>query len=124
MISYFINNYKRLIQHAETQHYRYLYQHFRLKNRLIGLVGARGVGKTTLLLQFIKNKLAIDDTIYVSLDHIHFTQNDLLGFVQELYEDYGTRYFFLDEAHKYPSWNQELKNLYDMYPGYYDCFFG
>lgn len=115
-ISDFIATYKRLIQKTETHLHRYLFSQFRLDNRLIGLVGARGTGKTTLMLQFIKENLPIDDCIYVSLDHLFFTQNDLLDFTKELVENYGVRYCFFDEAHKYAHWNQALKNLYDMYP--------
>jgi predicted AAA+ superfamily ATPase len=88
-----------------------------MTNRLTGLIGPRGTGKTTLLLQYIKEKLnSSDEAIYVSIDNIYFLQNSLLEFVNELYESYGIRYFFLDEIHKYPNWDQELKNLYDSFP--------
>jgi len=116
MMSNFITTYKRLIQHTDVTHHRSLYTYFNLNNRLTGLIGPRGTGKTTLLLQFIKENLETDECIYVSLDNIYFTQNNLIEFVNELYDLYGVRYFFFDEAHKYPEWNQELKNIYDSYP--------
>lgn len=116
MLSAIITTYKRLLQHTKFIHHRYIYKDFSLNNRLTGLVGPRGTGKTTLLLQYIKQYLDIDECIYASLDNIYFSQNNLIDFVEELYEIYGVRYFFLDEAHKYPNWNQELKNLYDSYP--------
>lgn len=117
MISNFINTYKRLLQYTKYSHHRYIYSDFNTDNRLTGLIGPRGTGKTTLLLQYIKERiLNIDECIYASIDNIYFSQNTLLEFVNILYEDYGVRYFFLDEIHIYPNWNQELKNLYDSYP--------
>lgn len=116
MISNILATYRRLIQHTNYTHHRYLYAEFHLKNRLTGLIGPRGTGKTTLLLQYIQEHLEIDDAIYASLDTIYFTQNTLIEFVQESYDMYGVRYFFFDEAHTYPHWSQELKNLYDSYP--------
>lgn len=115
-ISDFLNAYKRLLQQTDTQMHRYLFAQFRLNNRLIGLIGARGTGKTTLMLQYIKENLPIDDCLYVSLDHLYFTQHNLIDLTKELYENYAIRYFFFDEVHKYSQWNQELKNLYDLYP--------
>ncbi|MBI9055940.1 MAG: AAA family ATPase [Bacteroidales bacterium] len=117
MISSFITTYKRLLQNTKFKHHRYIYKDFNINNRLTGLIGPRGTGKTTLLLQYINEKIENkDDCIYVSIDHIYFSKNILLDFINELYEDYGVRYFFFDEIHKYPNWNQELKNAYDSYP--------
>jgi len=113
----FINSYKRLLNATQYKHHRYIYKDFNIKNRLTGLIGPRGTGKTTLLLQYIKEKIEdIDECMYVSVDHIYFSTHSLIDFVNELYEDYGVRYYFLDEIHKYANWNQELKNLYDSYP--------
>ena len=84
--------------------------------RLIGIKGARGVGKTTLLLQFIKENLPIDvTTLYVSLDNIWFADNKL-STLTDTFVKRGGKYLFLDEVHKYPNWSQELKNIYDDYP--------
>jgi len=84
--------------------------------RLIGIKGARGVGKTTLLLQYIKNNLPLDkSTLYVSLDGIWFNENKLTQLADDFVKQ-GGRYLFLDEVHKYPNWSQELKNIYDEYP--------
>jgi predicted AAA+ superfamily ATPase len=85
-------------------------------NRLIGLKGARGVGKTTLLLQHIKEHLPQDNrTIYVSLDDIYFSANTLIDFVDKFVKNGGI-YLFLDEVHRYKNWSIELKNIYDDYP--------
>jgi uncharacterized protein len=84
--------------------------------RLIGIKGARGVGKTTLMLQYIKENLPLDQsTLYVSLDNIWFAENKLSDLV-DLFVKRGGRYLFLDEVHKYPNWSQEIKNIYDDYP--------
>jgi uncharacterized protein len=117
MITNFINTYKRLLNATEYKYHRYIYKNFNIENRLTGLIGPRGTGKTTLLLQYIKEKIKdLDECIYTSIDNIYFSKNLLIDFVNELYEDYGIRYYFLDEIHKYPNWNQELKNIYDSYP--------
>ena len=84
--------------------------------RMIGIKGARGVGKTTLILQYIKKYHKHDDSVlYVSLDDIWFSDHRLT----ELTDDFvkkGGRFLFLDEVHKYPDWSIELKNIYDDYP--------
>ncbi len=81
------------------------------------MIGPRGVGKTTLLLQFIKNKvLNPRDAFYFSADHIFFNTTTLWEFIQTLYEEEGVELIFVDEIHKYPNWNQELKNIYDSFP--------
>ncbi len=84
--------------------------------RLVGIKGARGVGKTTLMLQYIKQNLPQDQsTLYVSLDNIWFAANSLMALTDKFVKR-GGRFLFLDEVHKYPNWSQELKNIYDDYP--------
>lgn len=84
--------------------------------RLIGIRGARGVGKTTLLLQYIRLNLPRDHTvIYVSLDNIWFAEHKLYDFADSFVKQ-GGKYLFLDEVHKYPNWSQEIKNMYDDFP--------
>jgi len=114
MIQNFITIYKRLLSSTKYSTYRYIYTQFNTKSRLTGLIGPRGTGKTTLLLQYINEKIEEKDKcIYVTLDHIYFANNLLIDFVNEMYEVYGIDTFFFDEIHKYPNWNQELKNIYD-----------
>lgn len=109
--------FQRLINELNIQHYRFLYEKFNINNRLTGIIGARGVGKTTLMLQFIKNNLMKnEDAFYFSADHIYFNSNTIYQFVENLYLTEGTTIFFIDEIHKYKNWNQELKNLYDGFP--------
>jgi uncharacterized protein len=117
IINHLISTYHRLLGNLEYKHHRYIYNKFHINDRLTGLIGPRGTGKTTLLLQYIKEKIDDKDScIFASLDNIYFANNALLDFVNELYDDYGVRYFFLDEIHKYKNWNQELKNIYDSFP--------
>jgi len=94
---------------------RYLYDKIDLNNKLIAILGARGTGKTTLMLQLIKEKYNISESIYLSLDHIFFLDNKLIDIVENFYTRYGIKNFFLDEVHKYKNWQQEVKNIYDFY---------
>jgi len=117
MLNNFIATYKRLLGNTRFKHHRYIYNQFNIENRLTGLIGPRGTGKTTLLLQYINEKIDNkDECIYASIDNLYFSKHLLIDFVNELYEDYGVRYYFFDEIHKYQNWNQELKNIYDSYP--------
>lgn len=106
----------RLLTSLDIDTKRYLYPSFRLENRLIGLAGPRGVGKTTMLLQFIRETQDIHTVIYFSADNIFFSSSTLFDYVRHLYETEGIKLFFIDEAHKYKGWSQELKNIYDSFP--------
>ena len=83
-------------------------------DRLIGIKGARGVGKTTLLLQYIKQNLPIAQTLYVSLDNIYFSSNLLVDLADEFVKTGGS-YLVLDEVHRYSNWSIEIKNIYDTH---------
>lgn len=85
--------------------------------RLIGIKGARGIGKTTLLLQYIKLRLSneSEQTLYVSVDTLWFNTHSLVELAAN-FAKRGGKYLFLDEVHKYPGWAQEIKNIYDDQP--------
>lgn len=126
------NNMERLVESfrfkldfISTDFVRSLEADINWNARLIGIKGARGVGKTTLLLQHIKMKLsaALDRTLFVSLDSIWFTNNTLVALADDFVKR-GGQYLFLDEVHRYPNWSQELKNIYDDYPGLKVVFTG
>lgn len=120
-----ISTYQRLLKSTNYSTHRYLFDTFNMNSRLTGLVGPRGTGKTTLLLQYIKEKIENkNESIYISLDNIYFTQIKLIDFVDDLYEINGVRNYFFDEVHKYPNWDQELKNIYDSYPNVNIIFSG
>ena len=98
-----------------TRFVRYLYDQINWDSRLIGIKGARGVGKTTMLLQRIKKTYKKLDTVfYASLDNMWFQTHTLLELTEWLYQR-GVRHLFLDEVHKYPDWAQVIKNIYDTY---------
>ncbi|MDD3685806.1 MAG: AAA family ATPase, partial [Bacteroidales bacterium] len=84
--------------------------------RLLGIKGSRGVGKTTLLLQYLKKNFEGDDSVaYISLDNLWFSRNRLEDFI-DWFVKRGGKHLFIDEVHKYPQWSQILKNSYDDYP--------
>jgi predicted AAA+ superfamily ATPase len=93
-------------------------------DRLIGIRGARGVGKTTLLLQRIKKFLGnTSEVLYVSLDNLWFAEHSLLNLV-DFFVKHGGKFLFLDEVHKYPNWSQAIKNIYDDFPALKVVFTG
>ncbi|MFI5405602.1 MAG: ATP-binding protein [Nitrososphaerales archaeon] len=117
--------YERLIDQTPIKFHRSLYNEFNLKSRLTGLVGPRGVGKTTLILQYIKEQLSQrNDVFYFSADHIYFNQTSVYDYVERLYLHEGIRVVFIDEIHRYKNWSQEIKNLYDGFPDLYIIFSG
>ena len=94
---------------------RYLYSQINWDSRVIGIKGERGVGKTTMLLQRIKEKYSNpDDTFYISLDHYWFGTHQLQDLIEFLYKR-GITEFYIDEVHKYKGWSTILKNLIDQY---------
>jgi uncharacterized protein len=104
------------INSVETSFKRYLWNKINWNNRLIAITGARGVGKTTFLLQYIKENLneRPDEVIYVNIDDLYFSKNALVDFADNFVKR-GGKYLFLDEVHKYRNWSQEIKNCYDYF---------
>lgn len=116
--------YHRLIERAEYPHRRYLYDTINWQERLIGIKGARGVGKTTLMLQHIHDSFPDRrKALYVSLDQLWFSEHSIIELAEYHYTHGGT-HLFLDEVHRYPGWIRELKNIYDSYPELYLIFTG
>ena len=107
--------FQTLIQLTDTSFKRYLFNMIDWNNRMIGIVGPRGVGKTTLILQHIKENLDEHKTLYVSADDLYFGENRLLDVANSFYKNAG-EYLFIDEIHKYGDWSKELKNIYDSLP--------
>lgn len=92
---------------------RYLYPQINWDSSVIGIMGERGVGKTTMLLQRIKEKYANpDDTFYISLDHYWFGTHELQDLIKFMYKR-GITEFYIDEVHKYKGWSGILKTLVD-----------
>lgn len=85
-------------------------------NRFIGIKGSRGVGKTTLLLQYIRLNYKPDKRVlYISLDNLYFLENKLYDLVADFYKK-GGEFIAIDEVHKYDNWAIEIKNIYDDMP--------
>ena len=101
----------------DMSHTRSLMCEINWESRLIGIRGARGVGKTTMLLQHIKKLYGQnpDIALYVSMDHLYFTRHSLLELAEEFYRR-GGQCLYLDEVHKYEGWSREVKNIYDSLP--------
>lgn len=104
----------KLISETKTDFVRYMFQRMNWKNRLIGLVGPRGVGKTTLILQYIKLNLPVNQTLYVTAEDFYFAKNRLLD-LADTFVKAGGKYLFIDEIHKYPDWSKELKLMHDYH---------
>ena len=104
-----------LLQNTTTDFKRYLYQEISWNSRMVGIIGPRGVGKTTMILQYIKENLGSKRALYVSADDMYFSKNRLVDLADIFYKNAG-EYLFIDEIHKYEEWSRELKNIYDSYP--------
>lgn len=116
--------YNRRLEDTKCVYFRYLYSKIDWNERLVGIKGARGVGKTTLILQHIKRSFTNrNNAFYVSLDHIWFSTHTLMELTEYLYT-HGVTHIFLDEVHRYPNWIREIKNIYDGYPNLHITFTG
>jgi predicted AAA+ superfamily ATPase len=108
--------YLRLLGSVDISKKRSLYSRIKWDDRLIIIRGQRGVGKTTLILQHIRETgMDPGEVLYVSLDDIYFSGHALSELVEEFVLE-GGKYLYLDEVHRYPGWSQEVKNIYDFYP--------
>lgn len=113
----------RQLAQAPDSFRRYIYDSVNWDSRMLGLVGPRGVGKTTLFLQRIKEAHSKRDALYVSADHLYFSAHSLYEVAERLCQSGGT-HLFIDEVHKYPNWSRELKMMYDSLPGLHVYFTG
>ena len=107
----------RKLEDTNMRFERYLKGQINWDNRLIAITGARGTGKTTLLLQHIKEQHGNNpqDVLFINLDNIYFSNNDLYSLANDFYS-LGGKELYIDEVHKYPKWAQEIKNIYDDFP--------
>ena len=101
----------RKINEVSMAFKRYLYDEINTSDRLTAIKGARGTGKTTLLLQLAKAYQS-DEVLYVALDDLFFSENTLYG-LAEKFNQIGGKLMLIDEVHKYPNWSRELKLIYD-----------
>lgn len=107
--------FNKLLQQTNESFHRYMYDQIDWKSRMIGLTGPRGVGKTTMILQYIKENLERIESLYVTAEDFYFASHKLIdladGFVKM-----GGKNLFIDEIHKYKGWSKELKLIYDYHP--------
>lgn len=111
------------VKSTDTRFLRYMYHLIPWENRMTAIVGPRGVGKTTLLLQYIKLHLSTKDALYVSAESIYFANHTLFDTAMR-FSQYGGRHLFIDEVHKYKGWATELKMIYDNLPSLQVVFTG
>lgn len=105
---------RQKIQNTPLEFKRYLYHKINFNNRQISIIGSRGTGKTTLLLQIAASRQD-KMTLYVALDDLFFTDTTLYHLAED-FEKQGGELLLLDEVHKYPGWSRELKLIYDDFP--------
>lgn len=104
----------RKLKNTPVEFFRYKYNQIKWESRAFGLVGPRGVGKSTMLLQYIKQNLDTKDTLYVSADNLYFAEHKLVD-LADRFVKMGGKHLFIDEIHKYEGWSRELKQIYDSY---------
>lgn len=104
------------IKDTSLKFVRYIIPEIKWSTRLIAIKGARGVGKTTLLLQYLAlQKMKAPEALYISMEHQYFYDHRLIEMADQFSKN-GGKFLFLDEVHKYPNWSRELKLIYDNYP--------
>src|SRR5699024_10278290 len=105
-----------LLANVTDKWFRFLFDGLKTEEKLLGLKGLRGVGKTTLLLQYLACAYPQKEkALYVTADHPWFYQNSLFSLAEEWYK-YNGQLLLIDEVHKYPNWSRELKLIYDGFP--------
>lgn len=109
-------NFRLQLELTSTDFIRFLHDQIAWESRLIAIVGSRGVGKTTLLLQHIKKYENPEEVLYVTADDFYFTRHRLFDLAYQFYTQGGKK-LFIDEIHKYKGWSTEIKNIYDQIPG-------
>jgi len=114
---------ERQLKQITSTFHRYMYGRISWESRMFGLVGPRGVGKSTLILQYIKEHREERSMLYIAADHLYFSSHTLVETVDEFVKE-GGKQFFIDEIHKYQNWSRELKQIYDSYPDLKVCFTG
>ena len=110
-----IENYKRLLRLTESKFHRYMFDKVNWNGRLVGIVGARGVGKTTMILQHIKETMDVNRCLYVNAEDFYFASHKLVDLADEFCK-MGGEYLCVDEVHRYEGWSKELKLIYDYHP--------
>lgn len=112
-----------ILAHTPTSFRRYLYDKISWENRLVGITGPRGIGKSTMIQQHLLEHRQQHTALYVSADHIYFSSNKLVDLADNFVKEGGT-HLYIDEVHTYKGWSRELKQIYDTHPGLSVIFTG
>ena len=121
----FFKTHQYLVEHVNTPIRRQLMKQINWNDRLIGIKGTRGVGKTTFLLQFAKDHFhpGSKECLYINLNHFYFAVKSLKDFANE-FRMKGGKVLLIDQVFKYPDWSKELRYCYDQYPDLQIVFSG
>lgn len=116
---------KEQLEQVDLTFKRYMYDRLPWEARLVGLMGPRGVGKSTMVLQHLKemDRTLQQKSLYVSADHSYFTTHTLAETADQLVKE-GGEWLYIDEVHKYENWSRELKQIYDTHPELHVTFTG
>lgn len=102
------------LQRTPLEFRRYMYDKIIWTDRMIGLIGPRGVGKSTMVKQYLLDHKDHADWLYVSADHTYFSNRSLVDLADEFVKE-GGKHLIIDEIHKYEGWSRELKQIYDIH---------
>ena len=120
----FYRTHSYLVEHINAPIRRNLMDEIDWNDRLIGIKGTRGVGKTTFLLQYAKEKFGnCRSCLYINMNNFYFSQCSLVKFAGE-FVNRGGKVLLIDQMFKYPEWSKDLRTCYEMYPGLKIVFTG
>ena len=121
----FFRTHRYLVEHTNAPVRRTLMDEINWGDRLIGIKGTRGIGKTTFLLQYAKEKFDINDRqcLYINMNNFYFQGHGIADFAGEFYH-HGGRTLLIDQVFKHPEWSTELRKCYDLYPNLKIVFTG
>ena len=109
------DQFKQLLELVPMDFFREQHNTINWDVRILGILGQKGVGKSTLILQHIKRIGKVDKSLYVVADDIYFSVHTLFDTAKEFFAR-GGKYLYIDEIHKYEHWSREIKNIYDNLP--------
>lgn len=118
-----VERYRMLLEETPTDYVRDMHDSIDWNDPLTAIMGARGVGKTPLVLQHIKLHENISKTLFVYADDVWFSSHSLFNLAEIFYKE-GGKALYIDEIHKYSNWSQEIKNISDSFPRLKVCYTG
>ena len=121
----FFRTHSYLVEHTNAPVRRCLMDEIDWNDKLIGIKGTRGVGKTTFLLQYAKERYSSTDKqcLYVNMNNFYFQSRGIADFAGEFYRN-GGKVLLIDQVFKQPDWSRELRRCYDNYPNLQIVFTG